>query len=134
MTPEFKRKGSRGLSGMPPSGWGKDSLDSTRLTVFCLRSLGSPNSFAVHAKHTRLERFHNQLAACGAAKGGFFFHPSDEAQSLGTRGGKSHLMAVVLGYSNCGTAVTPARVKRLASGAETIEGESWLPCPTTTRF
>ena len=38
------------------------------------------------------------------AKGGFFFHPSDEDQSLGTPGGKSHLRAVLPVYSNSETA------------------------------
>jgi hypothetical protein len=46
-----------------------------------------------------LEQNQNKRALTKSLKGGFYFHPSDNDPSLGTPAGKSHLAALLSGYS-----------------------------------
>jgi hypothetical protein len=53
-----------------------------------------------------LEQNQRKRALTKSREGGFYFHPSDEDLLLGTPAGKSHLAALLSGYSYSDSAIT----------------------------
>jgi polysaccharide export outer membrane protein len=69
-----------------------------------------------------LERFQSLLALLASAKGGVYFHPTDEDLSVGNPDRKTPLGIRVPGYSNSGTAVARALTFGFLLCAQTMAG------------